>query len=72
MPEIPKDKPRLGRPPSERGRLPIILTLKGTQEWKDWLDAYAVERGITPSELVESALRAMAKRHRREEPPRRV
>jgi hypothetical protein len=65
-------KPRKGRPPSERGRLRLVLSLKGNDAWKDWLVDYAKSKDLTPTELLDAALAQMAKRDRHAPPPRRV
>jgi hypothetical protein len=72
MTDVSGEKPRLGRPPSGRGRLPIALSMKGNDAWKSWLEEYAEAKGTTPSDLIDQALAAMARRDKRPAPPRRV
>jgi len=66
------DKPRLGRPPSGRGRLPVALTIKGNDAWKRWVEEYAKTKDTTPTDLIEQALASMAKRDKHLAPPSRV
>ncbi len=72
MAEVAADKPRVGRPPSGRGRLPVALTIKGNDAWKRWVEEYAEAKGTTPTDLIEQALASLAKRDKRPAPPRRV
>jgi hypothetical protein len=65
-------KPRRGRPPSPRGRLPLVLSMKGNPAWKEWLLQYAEAKGVTPTDLIDLALAQMAKRDRQPTPPSRV
>ena len=72
MADVTADKPRLGRPPSGRPRLPIALTIKGNDAWKLWVEEYAEAKGTTPADLIEQALASLAKRDKRQAPPKRV
>ena len=55
------EKPRRGRPPSERGPLAIVLTVKGRPEWREWLDSRAAEAGVSPTDLIDQGLAALAR-----------
>lgn len=72
MADVAAEKPRVGRPPSGRPRLPVALTIKGNEAWKRWVDEYAEAKGTTPADLIEQALASMARRDKRQPPPRRV
>ena len=72
MNDVVGEKPRMGRPPSGRGRLPIALSMKGNDAWKRWVEEYATAKGTTPSGLIDQALASMARRDKRPAPPRRV
>jgi hypothetical protein len=72
MAEVAADKPRVGRPPSGRPRLPIVLTIKGNDAWKRWVEEYAEAKGTTPADLIEQALASMARRDKHPAPPSRV
>jgi hypothetical protein len=65
-------KRKAGRPPTGRPRLSIVLTIKGTQPWREWLDGYAAAKGQTPTEMIDQALTLLAKRDKHQEPPSRV
>ncbi len=56
-----EEKPKRGRPPSDRGPLAIVLTVKGRKEWRDWLDARADEADVSPTDLIDQGLMALAK-----------
>lgn len=65
-------KAKRGRPPSERGPLAIVLTLKGRPEWREWLDARAAEAGVLPTDLIDQGLAALAKAKKWGEVPSRT
>jgi hypothetical protein len=60
-----------GRPRSVRGAMPIALTLRAGEAWRQWLDAYGEAKGMTSADLVELALAQMAKRDKHPTPPKR-
>jgi hypothetical protein len=49
-----------------------VLALRGTGEWKAWLDGFAVRKGMPVTVLVDHALRELAKRDGYQDPPTRV
>lgn len=49
-----------------------VLALKGTEEWKTWLDGFATRKGMPVTVLVDHALRELAKRDGYGDPPSRV
>ena len=49
-----------------------VLALRGTDEWKTWLDGFASRKGMPVTVLVDHALRELAKRDGYQDPPTRV
>jgi hypothetical protein len=49
-----------------------VLALRGTDEWKAWLDGFAGRKGMPVTVLVDHALRELAKRDGYQDPPTRV
>ena len=49
-----------------------VLALKGTEEWKAWLDDFATLKGMPVTVLVDHSLRELAKREGHPAPPPRV
>jgi hypothetical protein len=49
-----------------------VLALRGTDEWKKWLDGFATRKGMPVTVLVDHALRELAKRDGYADPPTRV
>jgi hypothetical protein len=49
-----------------------ILSLKGTDAWKTWLDEFAESKGMPVTVLVDHSLREQAKRDGFRVPPTRV
>lgn len=64
------DAPK-GRPKSEAGPTKQILTLRGRDDYKEWLTRYAKFRRSQFAELVADALELMAKGDKFEAPPQR-
>lgn len=58
--------------PAESQRQRNVLALRGTDEWKAWLDGYATRKGMPVTVLVDHALRELARRDQYPEPPARV
>ena len=69
--ELTPPPPKRGRPPSIRGAMPIALTIRAGEPWRQWLDAYAKWKGESAAVLVEQALAQMAKRDKQPMPPSR-
>ena len=72
MNESIQEKPKRGRPPTGRERLSIVLTIKGRAEWREWLDARALEEGVLPTELIDKSLAYLAKSKKWGEVPSRI
>lgn len=60
-----------GRPKSEGPTRTVQTQLRSTPEWKEWLKAYADERQLTETDLINQALIEMARREQRPGPPKR-
>lgn len=52
--------------------LPSSLSLRGTREWRDWLNRYAKNKGMTVSKAVDEALLSFAVERGFELPPCRT
>lgn len=64
-------------PPASAGQgLPLrqknVLSLKGTERWKEWLDGLAAKKGMPVTVLVDHSLRELAKREGYPDPPERI
>jgi hypothetical protein len=57
---------------AESPRQKNVLALRGTGEWKAWLDGFAIRKGMPVTVLVDHALRELAKRDGYQDPPPRV
>lgn len=61
-----------GRRPRAGGPLRTIVTLKGREAFRDWLDRYRTFKDTEVSILIERALAASARRDGFEPPPERT
>jgi hypothetical protein len=62
---------KTGRPPSpEPLERVTVINLKGTAEFRAWLDAFSEETHIPAASLVRLGLGALAKEHKRPAPPK--
>lgn len=53
-------------------RKPLVIQVRGSQEWRDWVERGAAESGLPLSSLVDQALRMYFKSiGMTESPPRR-
>ena len=69
----PKKAPTAAPVKSAEGtRQKNVLALRGTDEWKTWLDGFAERKGMPVTVLVDHALRELAKRDGYQDPPTRV
>jgi hypothetical protein len=50
---------------------PMVVQIRGSQEWKDWAEGIADKEGDTVAKLFERALRKFAKDAGYSDPPRR-
>ena len=53
----------------EKTRRMTVMTIKGTVEWKEWLDRLADFSRLPSTVLIDVALADWAKQHGFEEPP---
>lgn len=71
MSRTKKTMPAKGGKDSESPRQKNIFALRGTDEWKQWLDGFSARMGMPTTVLVEHALRELAKRNEYPTPPTR-
>jgi hypothetical protein len=57
--EKPKAKPE--PEPEEKGRKPMILQIRGSDEFKAWYDELAAHDGLTGTALFDRSIRQYAK-----------
>lgn len=57
--------------PEPAGRKPMVVQLRGSEEWKRWAEGLADKEGDTLAKLVERALRKWAKDIGHPDPPKR-
>lgn len=63
---------RPGPKPKPGGPLPNVVSMRGTPQWKAWLDRLALHCRATPSALIDRALAELARREGFEDPPPRT
>ena len=49
-----------------------VFAIRGTEDWKAWLDGFATRKGMPVTVLVDYALRELAKRDGYQDAPIRV
>lgn len=54
------------------GTQPNVLTLRGSAEWKGWLDRFAARMRTKPTAIIDLALAKLAEQERFPEPPPRM
>jgi hypothetical protein len=57
---------------AKAGTQPNVLTLRGSVEWKDWLDRFAARMRTKPTAIIDLALAKLAEQERFPEPPPRM
>ena len=57
--------------PEPVGRKPMIVQMRGSEEWKRWAEGLADREGDTLAKLFERAIRKWAKETGYPDPPRR-
>ncbi len=62
-----KSKPE----PAKAIRKPMVVQVRGSEEWKQWAEGLAEKEGDTLAKLVERALRKWAKDVGYPDPPKR-
>jgi hypothetical protein len=55
-----------------KGTQPNAITIRGSAEWKDWLDRFASRMRIKPTAIIDLALAKLAEQERFSEPPPRM
>jgi hypothetical protein len=55
-----------------KGTQPNAITLRGSAEWKDWLDRFAARMRSKPTAIIDLALAKLAEQERFPEPPPRM
>lgn len=69
--EAPKPRARMGRPPKANAA-GTALSLRGTPEWRDWLNEFAAHLRATQADAIDRMLDEGAVRHGFKRPPKRV
>jgi hypothetical protein len=69
-------KKRGNSPPAEvsvkKGTQPNAITIRGSQEWKDWLERFALKLRSKPTSVIDRALAKLAEQEGFAEPPQRM
>lgn len=61
-----------GRPKSEKPALDVVLTIRGTPEYKAWVKRLAEDLGKSAADLFEDGIGRVARSRRRPPPPPRT
>lgn len=67
-----KAKPEVSKGKTQSSGLKNVLVLRGTEEWKQWLDELAEANSAPLTVTVEQALKEFAAKLNVRRPPRRV
>jgi hypothetical protein len=59
-------------PVAPKGTQPNAITMRGSAEWKDWLDRFAARMRSKPTAIIDLALAKLAEQERFPEPPPRM
>lgn len=65
----PTPEPTPEPPPKENARKPVILQMRGSDEWKAWVEELAQHEGQTLTALFERGIRELAERSGFRRPP---
>jgi hypothetical protein len=57
---------------SSTGTQPNAITIRGSAEWKEWLDRFAVRMRTKPTSVIDLALAKLAEQEQFEVPPARM
>jgi hypothetical protein len=60
---------KMGRPPSAAGPKYNVLSIRGTAEWRDWLNRLADHCRLKSADVIDRALIVYAKQEGFTEPP---
>ena len=67
-----KSGKKLGRPPMAEGVKHNVLSIRGTTEWRDWLNRLADHCRLKTADVIDHAIIAYAKQQGfKEQPPKR-
>jgi hypothetical protein len=55
-----------------KGTQPNAITIRGSAEWKAWLDRFAAKMRAKPTSIIDLALAKLAEQERFPEPPSRM
>jgi hypothetical protein len=58
--------------PAKKGTQPNAITIRGSEEWKDWLDQFAAKMRSKPTAVIDLALAKLAQQEGFREPPPRM
>jgi hypothetical protein len=67
----PMGKKKSKAPPKGTTRKPMVVQIRGSEEWKRWAEMIAEKEGDTLSKLFERSLRKFAREAGYPDPPRR-
>jgi hypothetical protein len=67
----PAEKPAVEPPAPPKGAKNNILSIRGTPEWRAWLERFAARSRVTPTALLDLAVAEKAARDGFETPPAR-
>ncbi len=69
-------KPKTPKPVKQaapaRGTHPNVIAIRGSEEWKDWLEDFAASMRTRPTAVIDLALAKLAKGEGFREPPPRM
>ncbi|MGO9923896.1 MAG: hypothetical protein ACLQIB_55510 [Isosphaeraceae bacterium] len=51
---------------------PNAITIRGSAEWKQWLERFAAKMRLKPTAMIDMALAKLAEQERFAEPPPRI
>src|SRR4051794_35481621 len=60
------------RAPARKGTQPNAITIRGSEEWKGWLDRFAAKLRSKPTAVIDLALAKLAQQEGFPEPPPRM
>lgn len=63
---------KMGRPKREGPKVPNAFSIRGSQEWREWLVRFAEHHRTNPTQAIDLALAEFAKRSKFEPPPKRI
>jgi hypothetical protein len=71
--DVAKKQPEKPEPtPASKGTQPNAITIRGSAEWKEWLDRFASKMRVKPTAIIDLALAKLAEQERFAEPPPRM